>query len=54
MQEIVNHRGIKSSELEGTSKGYLFQLPCNAHRDTDAQGLIQLHPESLQGWGINR
>jgi len=54
MQEVVNHGGTESSELKGTSKGHLFQLPCNAPQlDQVAQGLIQPHRESLQGWGIS-
>lgn len=43
----------ESSELEGTIKDHLVQLPCNkqGHTQLDqvAQGLIQPYPESLQG-----
>lgn len=48
---------IESLVLEGTFKGRLIQLPCNeqghAQQDLVAQGFIQSHPESLQGWAIN-
>jgi len=41
--------------LEGTSEGHLIQLPYNEREhpqvDQVAQGLIQPHLESLQGWG---
>lgn len=51
-----SHRIIESVELEGTFKGHLVQLLCNGHRHVQlnkvAQGLIQPHFESLQGWGI--
>jgi len=47
----------ESLELEGTVKGHLVQLPCSeqghAQLNQVAQGLIQPHLESLQGWGIN-
>ena len=53
----THRRIIESLELEGTFKGHLVQLPCNeqgrAQLDQVAQGLIQFHPESLQGWGIH-
>ena len=54
---VAFHRIIESLELEGTFKGHLVQHPYSeqghAQLDQVAKGLIHLHLESLQGWGIN-
>jgi len=56
IKEFAN-RIIESFELEGTSKGYLVQVPCNEEGhprlDQDAQSLVQPDLECLQGQGIH-
>ena len=53
----MSARIIESFKLEGTFKGHPVQLPCNEQTHVQlyqvAQGLIQPHLQSVQGWGNN-
>jgi len=50
-----SYRIVELFELQTTLKDHLVQLLCNepVQLDQVAQGLIQPHLESLQGWSIH-